>query len=168
MKLNLILPTKVITFNNKEVKIPKLGLKHHKIVKDIRTGDENIRLLIRSIHDGLDGAESEFVLVHLAAFNGRCKEKKVVDGFEYNINTLKIVRELSFEFKDTFEFRSPQFGETFTSAKNILESTKTVDVDFGNMPAFVGQWAEKIVSTITMDGPYGPIEGCAQILGILE
>ncbi|WJZ28093.1 baseplate hub distal subunit [Serratia phage 92A1] len=167
MKLNLILPTRTLNLNGKEIKIPKLGLKHHKLVKDPKPGDESLRMLIDSIHPGLDGAEQEMVLVYLAAFNGRCNETKTVGDFTYDISTIKVIRKTEFSIGDeVYTFRSPNFGETFISAKDILNSTGSQD--FGQMPAYVANWAEQIISTIQMDGPDGPISGCGAILGILE
>lgn len=166
MKLNLILPTRTLNLNNKEIKIPKLGLKHHKLLKDPKSVDESMRILVDDIHPGLDGAEAEYVIVYLAAFNGRCKEQVTKDGFTYDITTMRIVRETKFEFEKEYEFRSPYFGEVFLSAKHILTATHP-DVDWGQMPAFVAKWAEKITATIEIDGPNGPISGCADILKVL-
>ena len=169
MKLNLILPTKTIELNGKQIKIPKLGLKHHKLVRDPKPGDESLRILIDSIHPGLSGEECEYVLVHLAAFNGRCFENKIVDNFTYSLDTMKIIRKTSFKIQDTeYNFRSPYFGEQFISAKDILESTSIDELKFGSMPAYVANWSEQIISTIQIDGPNGPIQGCGAILGILE
>lgn len=167
MKLDLILPTRILTLNNKEIRVPKLGLKHHRLVKEIKSLDEHLRVLIESIHPGLDGAEMEFVLVHIGAFNGRCKDQKTVDNFTYDIKTMRIDRETTFELDKTYKFRSPYLGETFNSAKDILESTKTDDTYYGSMPAFVVHWADKIASTVSIEGPNGRIEGCAKIMEIL-
>ena len=67
MNLNLILPLKkvVLPISNKEVSIPKMGLKHYNILKDVKGPDENLKLLIDSICPNLSPAEVDFVSIHL-------------------------------------------------------------------------------------------------------
>lgn len=175
MNLNLILPLKKIQVNQKEVKIPKLGLKHHNLLKDIKTPEENLFILIDSIHPGLTPAEIDFVSIHLLEFNGKIKNKVTKDNFEYDLSTLKIVQRLEFQFGGhTFKFRAPKHFESFGAIDKMLagclESVddQKEDVDFLKMPAFVKKWADDITNTIAIDGPNGDIRGSAAIIGIFE
>ncbi|WWS25273.1 hypothetical protein vBKpnAMK6_00319 [Klebsiella phage vB_Kpn_AM_K6] len=68
MNLNVILPIKKIVINEKTISIPKLGLKHHNLMKDVKGPDENMNLLLDSICPGLTAAESDIVVLHLLAF----------------------------------------------------------------------------------------------------
>ena len=51
---------KTIQVNQKEIKIPKLGLKHHNMLKEVKSPEENLSLLINSIHPGLTPAEIDY------------------------------------------------------------------------------------------------------------
>ncbi|QQG32160.1 baseplate hub [Citrobacter phage CkP1] len=175
MNLNLILPIKKIQVNGKNISIPKLGLKHHNLIKDIRDLSENMGLLLDSIHPGLTAAESDIVCLHLLEFNGKLKSKVIKDEFEYNINDIYICQRLEFQYSgNTFYFRAPHRYETFTTIDKMLSECfiKTNDSEevpnFLKMPAFVSKWADDITNTIAIPGPHGPIKGVSQILGIFE
>lgn len=175
MNLNLILPLKKIKVNGKDVSIPKLGLKHHNLLKDIKSPEENLSLLINSIQPGLTPAETDFVSVHLLEFNGKIPAKKVVNGFEYSIETMRITQRLEFQFGgNVFKFRAPTHFEKFKGMDDMLtQCLETVngqkeEVDFLKMPAFVKKWADDIYCTVQIDGPTGPVRGVSNIIGTFE
>lgn len=166
---------KTIQVNQKEIKIPKLGLKHHNMLKEVKSPEENLSLLINSIHPGLTPAEIDYVSIHLLEFNGKIKSKVVKDDFEYDLSTLRIVQRLEFQFAGhTFKFRAPKQFEGFGGVDKMLSKCletvdgKKEDVDFMKMPAFVTKWADDISSTIAVSGPNGDIRGVAKIIGIFE
>lgn len=161
--------------NHKELKIPKLGLKHHNIIKDVRDPAENLTRLIDSIHPGLEPAEIDFVSLHLLEFNGRIKPKVVKNGFEYSLNTLRISQRLEFQFAgNVFKFRAPKAFETFGAINTMLSTClvsvndENIEVDFMKMPAFVKKWADDISCTLAIDGPNGDVRGVSAIIGIFE
>lgn len=161
--------------NQKEIKIPKLGLKHANMLKDVKSPEENLAKLINSIHPGLSPAEIDFVSIHLLEFNGKIKNKVVKDGFEYNISTLKISQRLEFQYGGhVFKFRAPNQFESFGAIDKMLAGCletvdgKKEDVDFMKMPAFVKKWADDISNTVSIEGPNGDIRGAAAIIGIFE
>ncbi|AFU64132.1 baseplate hub distal subunit [Salmonella phage STML-198] len=175
MNLNLILPIKKIKCNNKEISIPKLGLKHHHLIKEVRDLSENMGILLDSIHPGLTAAESDLVCLHLLEFNGKLKSTVMKDGFTYNINDIYICQRLEFQYQGiTFYFRSPDRYEVFTTVDKMLSScfikTNLSDEapDFLRMPAFVSKWADDITNMIAIPGPHEPIKGTSKILGLFE
>ena len=89
MKLKVYVTRKTIQVNGKEIKIPKLGIKHHALLKGItETPQEAVCLIIDSIYKGLSKAETELVIVHLLAFNNVIPSSNMIGDFEYNINDI--------------------------------------------------------------------------------
>lgn len=172
-KLNIIPVTKKIELNGKEIVIPKLGLKHYRMLKDVKGLAENMTELMDSICPGLTAAESEFVIVHLLAHNGRIKERQ---EFEFagqkvvvDINDMVICNKT--EFQDdgkTYMFRAPRIGEFFISGLDALQSCTLDDIDYGNMPAYMLDWADELLSTVKIDTPVGTIHGAINIIGKIE
>lgn len=144
MNLKLILPVKKIQLNNKELCIPKLGLKHHKMLKDTKTPSEVLNTILTSIDENLTLAESKIVLFHILEFNG------VISTFEYenktySVNDIFVVPTPEFSYKNkTYKFRPQKFGETFYSDKELLTTLCTTKEDFGKLPAFVHKWANEL------------------------
>lgn len=175
MNLNLVLPMKKVMVNHKEIKIPKLGLKHHNLLKEVKSPQENFRLLIDSICPGLTAAEADVVSLHLLEFNGKIKDKVIKDDFEYSLSTLRITQRLEFQYAGhVFKFRAPEHFESFGGVDKMLSKClisvddKETEVDFMRMPAFVKKWADDISSTVSITGPHGDVRGIANIIGIFE
>lgn len=171
MNLKLILPIKKITLGDKEISIPKLGLKHQKLVKDEKDPYKALHVLMNSIYKDLSAAETDFAALHLLEFNGRLKSKVTKDGFTYNLNDLYICQRLEFRFQGkTFKFKSHEPFQTFGPVDSVLQSLYLGDdvPDFLDMPAFVATWADDITSTIAIPGPNGPIKGLLKIMDILN
>lgn len=177
MNLNLILPLKKITIPRlqREISIPKLGLKHFNMLKDVKGPDENLQLLIDSICPGLSPAESDFVCLHILEFNGKIKSKVEKDGHIYDINDVYICQKLEFQYQgNTFYFRAPGKFEQFPTISHMLNDCfiKVNDsdekVDFLKMPAFVIKWADDISSTLAIPSPDGPIKGIGKIIGLFD
>lgn len=173
MKLNLILPQKKVKINQKIVTIPKLGLKHYNLLKDVKALDENMRILVDSIQPGLSSGEAELMVLHLLEFNGRMKDVVVKDGFTYKLEDIYICQRLSHQLNGiTYNFRSPELYEQFSTPQDVLEKTYRAEgsevPDFGSMPAFVIKWANSIVNTVAIKGPKGVITGSLNILEIFE
>lgn len=164
-----------MTLNGKQLKLPKLGLKHHKLVSGDVGIDENLKAILKSIHPDLTAAESDMVCIHLLAFNSRLKDEVVKDGFTYRIDDIYISQRLEQQFSgNTFKFRSNKPFEQFSSVDNILNEcfvevngSKEVP-NFMGMPAFVAKWAEDIINTISIKGPYGPIKGIGEIMELFK
>ncbi|HCN7864376.1 TPA: hypothetical protein N6384_004765, partial [Escherichia coli] len=78
--LKFVVPVKKLEINGKHIKIPKMGIKQHRLLKDVRSCDETLKILLDSICPGLNAAESELVMLNLCAFNGKCLEEK--DGLK--------------------------------------------------------------------------------------
>lgn len=175
MNLNVILPIKKIVINEKTISIPKLGLKHHNLMKDVKGPDENMNLLLDSICPGLTAAESDIVVLHLLAFNNRIKETVIKDGFTYDLNKVYICQRLTQRLDGKeFKFRAPprysKLGSVDSILSEFLESVdgKPMDINFMKLPAFVTKWADDLVNTIAIDGPEGPIKGMLNVMEIFE
>ncbi|QPB08831.1 baseplate hub protein [Klebsiella phage Metamorpho] len=175
MNLNVILPIKKINVNTKTISIPKLGLKHHNIMKDVKGPGENLCLLLDSICPGLSQAESDLVVLHLLAFNGKLKETVIKDGFTYNINDAYICQRLVQRLDgNEFKFRAQERYSTLSTVDDILSTYlesvngEKVKVDFMKLPAFVVKWADDLVNTIAIPGPNGPIKGILKVMEIFE
>lgn len=177
MNLNLILPLKkvVLPISNKEVSIPKMGLKHYNILKDVKGPDENLKLLIDSICPNLSPAEVDFVSIHLLEFNGKIKSRKEIDGYTYDINDVYVCQRLEFQYQgNTFYFRAPGKFEQFLTVSDMLSkcllkvNDEVKEINFLEMPAFVLKWANDIFTTLAIPGPNGPITGIGNIIGLFE
>lgn len=171
MNLKLILPIKKITLNDKTISIPKLGLKHHNLVKDEEDPIKALRIIMRSINPDLNAAETDFVSLHLLEFNGKLKSEVQKDGFTYRLADVYISQRLVFQYGGKeYKFRSHTPFENFGPVDQVLENLYEGDdvPDFLDMPAFVSKWADDITSTVAIPGPNGPIKGIALIMDLLN
>lgn len=175
MNLKLILPLKKIKVNDKEISIPKLGLKHHDLLKDVKAPEEHLKAIINSIRTDLTAAEANIVIAHVLEFNGKIKSEVEKDGFVYKLSDLYICQRLEFQFGgNTFYFRAPNHGEVFTTPDDVLDkcfvrvNDSDVKPDFMEMPAFVYSWADDITINVAIKGPQGPLKGLSKILEIFE
>lgn len=152
MNLNLILPLKKVIVNNKQLSIPKLGLKHHKLLKDVKTPEATLKIVLDEIDPNLTLSESRIVLFHLLEFNGRMNSTFEYKGKTFGINDIYVLPRPEYTYNGkTYKFREAKLGETFVSAKEVLTSLCTEEVDFGEMPAFVYKWADSLHKTIAID-----------------
>ena len=165
--LKFVVPVKNITVNGKPIKIPKMGIKQHRLLKDVRSCDETLKVLLDSIHPGLNAAEAELVMLHLCAFNGKCLEEK--DGLK--ISDVYICTQTEFELNDqSFKFESPMYtSNPITDDANFLSHHyHDPSVDFHDFPAFIMDWATGLRKTIALDTPEGTIYGGINILDRLS
>lgn len=179
--MNIIIPTKVVKYEYhgpKTVEIPKFGLLQYRMVGDMTDGEKALTLLIDSIKKNASKAERDLISLHILEFNDKMSASVTKDGFEYNLDDVYISQKLKFEMGEyLFKFRSPSADECVMPIDLLLKSCCTlakrngekIDVpDFMEMPAFVLQWADKILNTISIDGPDGPIEGLGQIMELFD
>lgn len=161
--LKFVVPVKTLHLNGKEIKIPKMGIKHHRLLKEVRTCEETLRVLLDSIHEGLNAAEAEMVMLHLCAFNGKCFEEK--DGL--SINDVYICTETEFKIGDQeFKFNSPVYTTSadIDDAEFLNKHYNDPAVDFHDFPAFIMDWAAGLRKTIALDTPDGTIYGGLKIM----
>lgn len=177
MNLKLILPLKRIKLpiSQKEVSIPKMGLKHYNLLKDVKGPDENLKILTDSICPNLEPAEVDFVSLHLLEFNGKIKSTKTIQGYEYNLQDVYVCQRLEFQYHGkTFTFRAPDKFELFSTVDDMLSKCllhingEVQEVNFLEMPAFVLKWANDISTTLAIPGPNGPIKGISELIGLFE
>lgn len=169
VKLNIKPNTKDIKLpSGKVVKIPKLGLKHYQMFKrlDVKMNTA-ITDFLDTICPGLNAAESEYIMVHLLAFNGKIQEKQTFGDFVLDINNMYFVCETEFEYKGVkYEFNAPMITDMFSDGLDVLQKQyKGTGVDFEEMPAFVLEWANKITGTVAIDTPQGTVYGGINIIG---
>ncbi|HHB0793444.1 TPA: hypothetical protein ACOA2N_003421 [Vibrio cholerae] len=151
MNLNLILPLKKVTINNKELCIRKLGLKHHKLLRDAKSPEETLKIVLDEINTDLTRSEAKLVLYHVLEFNGKIKKTFEYKGQTYSIDDIYILPRPEFTYQGkTYTFKEPSIDQRFFSAKDILETLCTEEVDFGNMPAFVYKWADELNKSIAI------------------
>lgn len=178
INLNINPITKNITVGGKEVKIPKLGLKHRMIVKDGMSHEDCMRELHKMICPNLSAAERDIVSLHILEYNGKLKQKIVKDGFEFDLDNVKICQQLKFIHGEyEFKFRSPTM-ELMKGPLDILmkeccvyvkHNGKKIEIpDFMEMPAFVYKWAQKITDTVSIDGPKGEIKGLQKLVELFS
>ena len=160
--LKFVVPVKTITVNGKTIKIPKMGLKQYQLLKDVRSCDETLKILLDSIHPNLNHAESEMVMLHLCAFNGKCFNEK--DGL--NIDDVYICTETEFELNgQTFKFNPPMLTtDPIIDDADFLNAHYDGDEDFHEFPAFIMNWANGLRKTIALDTPEGTIYGGINIM----
>lgn len=176
IKLDIKPVTKTVTINKKEIKIPKLGLKHYNLSKQVTSPDKNMKIIMDSIHPNLSKAERDLVTLHLLEFNNKIKSSVIKDGFEYSLDSVYICQVLKFSYGDlSFKFKSPSFDECFLPVDQMLKAccvsvhkdgNKIEIPDFMELPAFTYKWAEQINLTVAIDGPNGPIKGLTAVLEI--
>lgn len=178
MKLNILKTEKIIEINGKTVHIPKLGLRHHEILKVVRGHEESMKLLLNSIHKNLSQAERDLVTVHLLHFNGKLKETVEINGVTVSVLDSKIDQQLKFEYDGVlYRFKSPTSSEMNDTVDGMLskccvsvkQNGKELPVpDFLDMPACVLGWAHKIADTLSLDTPNGPIRGLYDIVEVFN
>ncbi|ASD52104.1 baseplate hub distal subunit [Pseudomonas phage PspYZU05] len=166
MNLKSILPIKVLKVNRKTVKIPKLSLRHFKLIREVRDIDKNLHLLIESIHKGLTPAETVFVCVHLLEFNNRLKSEVTLNSHTFKVDDVAITQKLEFQSNGkTYKFRSPKLFENLGDVEDILSKCSEQEVDFLEMPAYVIVWADKILNMISVKSDKGlEIKGLNNII----
>lgn len=155
----------------KTVSLPKLGLKHHNMVKDEKNPLVALKTIMNSIHPGLNAAETDFISLHLLEFNNKLKSEVTKDGFIYKLDNVYICQRLEFQFGGKeYKFRSHEPFEQFGPVDDVLKTLYLGDdiPDFLDMPAFVSKWADDITSTVAIPGPNGPIKGMLQIMDLLN
>ncbi|AAQ81500.1 baseplate hub protein [Aeromonas phage SW69-9] len=172
-RLNIIPAVKIINVNGKEIKIPKLGFRQMKLMKDMQGVDDCMVGLLDSIRPGLTAAEADMVILHLLAFNKRIQTVQLVGGVEIDIDKAYMCAVYDFDFDGkTIHFKAPAVTDRFVSKIDILEKQfdrdKTgFDFDFREAPAFVLDWADEIIATIALDTPVGTIYGGSSIVGTI-
>lgn len=165
--LKFVVPVKKLEINGKHIKIPKMGIKQHRLLKDVRSCDETLKILLDSICPGLNAAESELVMLNLCAFNGKCLEEK--DGLK--LSDVYICTETEFELNGkTFKFKNPMYTSDpiIDDADFLSHHYHDPSVDFHDFPAFIMDWATGLRKTIALDTPEGTIYGGINILDRLS
>lgn len=171
IKLNIIPSVKEIKIKNKTIKIPKLGLKHYRMLKEVKGYDKNLNELMDSICPNMTAAEADMVFVHLMAHNGKIKEKQMFDDFELDINKTYFCNKTEFTcLGRTFYFKEPTLTQKFESSldvlnKQFIKCEPHLDFDFEDMPAYAQDWADEILKTVAIDTPLGPVYGGINIVG---
>lgn len=178
MKLNILKNEKIIEINGKTIRIPKLGLRHHEILKEVRGHEENMKLLLNSIHKNLSQAERDLVTVHLLHFNNKLKDSVVINEVEVFVLDTVIDQTLRFDHDGvSYRFKSPTSTEMADTIDGMLQkccvSAKRdaveIDIpDFLDMPAFVIGWAHKIADTLSLKTPNGYIRGLYDIVEVFN
>lgn len=163
MEINLeISPQyKLVVVNDKEVKVPKLGLRHRMKLAESMDKDHMTILheLLKMIHPNLSVAERDLITLHLLAYNGRIKNKTVIDGHEISVDDAVICQKLKFDHGDySFKFKSPKLMESLDTIGTMLNENcisakykgEPIDFDFWEAPAFVDNWAYDIMRTVSI------------------
>lgn len=165
---------KQVSVNGKDIKIPKLGLRHRMLFDPSKSHEESLKQLLATIHPNLSAAERQLVMVHILAYNERINASKTINGITYSVDDVFISQKLKFEFDDmTFKFKSPTMESLQGPIDLVLrdccvwvkKGTEKIDVpDFMEMPAFVAHWAEQISTMVSFNGPKGLIKGLQDIV----
>lgn len=172
--MKIIKQSKSLDVNGRTVQIPKLGLRHYSLFKSPRAADQVVIDLLRSIDENLTGAESEYVLVHLLAYNDRIQSKQTLSGFVVDIDSMYMCNKTKFTLDGVeYTFKAPRLGRVFGSSIDVLNECfrecSTGDIpDFSVMPARVLNWADDILKTVAIDTPMGTVYGSSNIIGELE
>lgn len=178
ISLDIIANTKNIQVNGKTVKVPKLGLKHRLAIKPEMGPNECMTAIHKLVCPNLSVAERDIVTLHILEYNGKLKQKVIKDGFEYNLDDVKICQQLKFSYGEyEFKFKSAT-SEIYDGPLDMLlksccvyvkKNGAKIDVpDFMDMPAFVYKWAQKITDTVAIDGPKGEIKGMIKIMELFN
>lgn len=160
--------TKKVDVNGKTVKVPKLGLKHYNLIKELKTHEENFKILMESIHKGLSVAEKDLVAIHLMAHNNAIKSEITQGDFKLSVDDVFINQQLTFTYKDyTFKFKSPKMDDRTSSVDVMLSSCcvsatkkgEKIDIPnfFNDTPAFVYKWADAICNTVAIKDKDGKL-----------
>lgn len=164
--------SKIINVNGTEVNITKIGLRHLNLIKNLDPEDEKaVQVYAQSFMPNCNWAEGEFVLFHVEHFNQGLSDSVEFEGNTFNVSDVKIDSQTEFEYNgETYKFKPLYFFEMFESDEDLL-SKKYVSgpevENWGDMPAFVNTWANKIRNTISVTGSNGlKISDGAQILEV--
>lgn len=170
--------TKTVDINGKQVKIPKLSLYHHSLIKDIKDPHDVTRVIINSIHKGLTKAEQDLAYIHLLHFNDKLNGSFTHDGIEYTIDDIKITQKLKFHIDDyEFRFKTPTIEDSNTPIEQILDKAliwvkykneKIDPIPFEKMPAFVAEWAVDIISTVSIQKNGEIVKGLHDIVELFS
>ena len=180
-KINLdIRPVfRMLSINGKDIKIPRLGLKHHAILKDPNDHEDAMKKLMASIHPNLSAAERDLVSLHLLAYNERLKHSVVIDGNTYTVDDVIINQKLRFNIGETeFKFKTPKLENLNATIPELLRSS-CVSVKDGNgnpqeipdflqMPAYTYKWADDICSTIELRTSIGSVKGLYKLMELFD
>ncbi|ADI96434.1 gp28 baseplate hub distal subunit [Acinetobacter phage Ac42] len=178
ISLNIKPLTKSVQVNGKTVQVPKLGLKHYGLIKEIRSKSENMKRLMDSIQKGLTVAERDIVTLHLFEFNTEMPNKCFVNDQEITLDDVYVCQKLKFTYQDkVFKFKS-YHGDQIDVVPELLQSCLVSVKDsngneldhpnFMDMPAFVVNWAEQILQTIAVDTPNGTVRGLNDIMELFN
>lgn len=171
MNLKLILPIKKVKINGKDISIPKLGIKHHLLVKDVENAIDILDTIVKDIKPGLTVAEYDLMIVHLLEFNNKLKSTVNYNGETLNINDIYISQKLDFSYKGkTFSFKEPNRLITGTAdmVLNDCYLGNQGEIDFLEMPAFVYKWVESMTKTLSIKTKNGVISGANEIMEIFK
>ena len=130
------------------------------IIKNLDPEDEKaVEKYANSFMPNCTWAEGEFVLFHVEHFNQGLSDSVEYAGNVFNIEDVKIDSQTEFTYAgETYSFKPLYFFETFDSDEDLLKtkykSGPKVE-NWGEMPAFVNGWANKIRNTISVTGSKG-------------
>lgn len=162
--LKFVIPVKHININGKDIKIPKMGLKQYKLLKDVKSVDDTLKIILDTIHPDLNAGEAELVMLNLCAFNGKCLEEK--DGLK--LSDVYICTQTEFTLNDkVYKFKAPNLSsDVKIDDADFLKShyLGEDDIDFHDFPAFIMNWANCLRKTIALDTPDGVIYGGINIM----
>lgn len=178
INLNILAPTKTITLNGKDIKIPKLGLRHKLLINTEMGYEECIKAILSTISTNLSQAERDLVTLHILEFNDKIKSKVEVNGVHFDINDVEISQKLKFVVGDyEFKFKTPSL-ETMNGPLDVILKQCCVYVkykgekiecpDFMDMPAYVFNWIEDISTTISIKYDGGEIKGLYNIMELFN
>lgn len=171
MNLKLQTKTKKIIINDTEIIIPTLGLRHYLMTKNIENPVECMEIILKSIHPNLSVAEYDYLIMFLLEFNG-----KLNSSIEHNNETLYLkdiyISQLTeFQFQgNTFKFNSPPRGVTGLPDEVLGKyyTGNQGEIDFLEMPAFVLNWMNQLVDTISIRTKSGKITGSGAIMELFS
>ena len=178
IKLDLQPKFKLLQVNGKDIKIPKLGLKHRMLADINLSYSDNMKRLISSIHPNLSIAERDLVSLNILAYNDKIRNEFIEDGFTYRIDDVYICQKLKFELNGyEFKFKSPNNDSLSCAINDLLEDCcvyvkkdgiKQEIPNFLDLPSFVANWADDILNTIAIDTPNGKIVGLYSIVELFD
>lgn len=179
--MNIILPTKKVVYQyhgEKVVNIPKFGLAQYKMIEGLTNSEVALSKLVESIKKNPTKAERDLITLHILEYNGKMDGQVEVDGHTYYLNDVYIDQKLKYQIGEyEFKFKSPNIDqcsltidimlrECCTSAK---KSNEPIEVpDFLDMPAYVLNWADRILNTLALDTPYGTVRGLSPIMELFN
>lgn len=166
-----------VEVNGKTIQIPKMNLKHQSIISTASNLESGFKDILKSIHPNLSAAERDLVTLHVLAYNGKIKEKVMIDDIEYSIFDVKITQQLKFNIDDyEFKFKTPKALSEATIDQILNENCVSVKKDgiaqpipdFLDLPAFVHEWVELICDSISLNTHNKHIKGLYNIVGVFD